>query len=91
MNKKILNPQKYYSNDFLNSLPIKEIDDQKFRVLVIDERRKITSCQCYRDCSCYGSVVGEIVTYYRRIQYDNTSKAFYSDYHYIPLELRKIN
>lgn len=78
MIKKILEPIKTYSNEFLMNLPIKEINGKKFRLLTRDERRRITSCQCFKDCECYDSIVGEIVFYYRSIENDGTDKAFYS-------------
>ena len=82
---RILNPKKCYSEFFLLNLDIVEIDGIKFRKLIRDERRKITSCQCYHDCSCNGSVVGKIVEYFRKVEYDNTDKAFYSDPKYTPV------
>lgn len=84
---RILNPLKSYSNEKLLNLPIVEINGIKFRKLIRDERRLVRSCQCYKDCSCNGSIVGEIVEYFRKIEYDNTDKAFYSDPAYIPTGL----
>ena len=81
---RILNPKKYYSTEKLSNLPIVEINGIKFRKIIRDERKLITSCQCYHDCECKGSVVGEIVEYFRKVEFDNTDKAFYSDPNYIP-------
>lgn len=82
--KKLLNPKSFYSKQELLNLPIREINGKKFRVLVKDERYIVTSCQCFKDCNCQGSISGELVTYYRSLQYDNTDKAFYSDPNYVP-------
>ena len=81
---RILNPKKYYSTEKLSNLPVVEINGTKFRKLTRDERRTITSCQCNHDCSCNGSVVGKIVDYFRKVEFDNTDKAFYSDPNYTP-------
>ena len=82
---RILNPLKSYSNEKLLNLPIVEINGIKFRKIIRDERRLITSCQCYHDCKCNGSLVGRIVEYFRKVEYDNTDKAFYSDPNYTPV------
>ena len=82
---RILNPLKSYSNDKLLNLPIVEINGIKFRKLIRDERRLITCCQCYHDCKCSISLVGKIVEYFRKVEYDNTDKAFYSDPNYTPV------
>ena len=79
MNKRVLNPKSKYSEDFLNSLPIEAINDQKFRKLEIDERITLQSCQCFKDCDCRGAVVGKIVNYYRPIELDNTDTTFQSE------------
>lgn len=90
LTKKILNPTSFYKPDYLLSLPIKIINGRRLRVLTQDERVKVTSCQCYHDCDCYGSVVGKIEEYYRLVEHDNTNRAFYSDPNYLPHEQRKL-
>lgn len=89
LTKKILNPANFYKQDYLLSLPIKTIKGRQLRVLTQDERVKVTSCQCYHDCECNGSMIGEIIDYYRLVEHDNTNRAFYADPNYLPHEQRK--
>lgn len=72
-------PKQYYSNSFLLELPIVEIDNIPCRKLIRDERYTVTSCQCYGDCDCYGSIRGEVVTYFRKVEFDGTNKMFYDE------------
>ena len=89
--KKILNPlnSRRFTNDELLGLPIHNINGIDFRVIIVDERHKVYSCQCFKDCNCYGSTRGEAFTYYRRVEHDNTNKAFYSDPNYVPVSNRE--
>lgn len=75
--KQFQNPKQYYSNNFLLNLPIVKIDNIPYRKLIRDERYTVTSCQCYGDCDCYGKTRGEIVTYFRKVEFDGTDKMFY--------------
>lgn len=92
--EKILNPLRLLSKEDIKSLPVVEYNGFKFRKWVKDETyiNKYKGCQCFGDCSCPdddGKVMGSINTYYRRIEFDDTDKAFYDDINYIPVQLRK--
>lgn len=76
MGSKITNPKSKFTDFFLKNLPIKTINGILFRVLVVDQRRVVTSCQCFKDCNCKGKIDGLIVTYYRQVSFDETDKAF---------------
>jgi len=81
--KKILNPLRLVSNEFLNSLPIIEHNGQNFRKWEKDERYifRYKGCQCFKDCDCHkddGKMIGGINTYYRAVEFDGTDKAFHS-------------
>ena len=81
---RILNPKKLFTEEYLGRLPVVDVDGTLFRKLVRDERRIVTSCQCFGDCSCRGSITGGLVEYFRRKDYDGTDKAFYTDPKYTP-------
>jgi hypothetical protein len=87
-------PLNSVSNEFLLSLPIIEHNGVQFRKWVKDERYRYryTGCQCFKsDCGCpemNGEERGAIRTYYRKVEFDNTNKAFYDDLDYVPYRLR---
>jgi hypothetical protein len=79
----------FHDDDFYNELPIIEHNGTKFRKWVRDERITHTGkCQCIKDCECFsekGKKIGEIVTYFRRIEFDNTGKSFHTDINHLPI------
>lgn len=93
-NKKILNPLNRYTKGYLNSLPIIEHNNKKFRELIssyTDIPFLYTGCQCFHDCDCSNHPSPAIViitTYYRNADFDNTDKAFHSEIDYLPVGLK---
>lgn len=94
MKSKIINPNKYISKEEILKLPIVFHEEVPFRKWVKDETYILNgSCQCPQDCNCSemaGQVAGKIVTYYRKVEFDNTDKAFYEDITYTPKPYTKL-